>query len=63
MMIAHLTNTWYRHDLFSIDDKFAKTKNEFMNSGTLLQKYLNSKLKICQNSFFLLEMFICNCCF
>ena len=25
-------------NLFAIDDHFAKTKNEFMNSGTLLKK-------------------------
>ena len=62
MMITHLSKTWYRHNLFFIDDQFAKTKNEFMNSGTLLQNIWTPNwnfAKMC----FLLEMFICNCCF
>jgi hypothetical protein len=37
MMRDHLAKTSYHHDLIFLDDKFAKTKKEFMNSGTLLQ--------------------------
>jgi len=37
MMRDHLAETSYHHDNIFLEDKLAKIKKEFMNSGSLLQ--------------------------
>jgi len=37
MMRDHLAKISYHHNNIFLEDKFAKIKKEFMNSGTLLQ--------------------------
>jgi len=58
MMRNYLAKISYHHDFIFLEDKFAKIKKKVHELRYCITKYLNSKLKVCQNTFFFYSKYL-----